>query len=287
MRSIWFWLLLFFLWLILGYFIANAFICPLAAVGGGNCSQWEVEDKNFEVESDNYIHFRRSSAAHTTNYQDVNNTINKVAQYLKSKPQRALTITGIYDSLEQNSNPLSANLGYARAKDVKNWLVSKGAAPQQIALNSRVEEYNCFRNDTLRRGADFSFGTLATDNKRLAAIKQNLFGKPIRLYFNTGSDTPNITSAQLTQFQDLFYYLDNVPGAKLDIGGHTDNAGQLNANITLSQNRANDIRNFLVQNGGVALSRMDTDGFGPNSPLAANDTPANMALNRRVEVTLK
>ena len=288
MKTIW-WLIILLIWLIVGGFLSCKYLCtPAVVVPADNCSTWEINDgRSLDLDNANHIHFRRNSSAHLTNYTGVNNTMTQVANYLKQNSSKALTITGLYDSTEVNKNPFMANLGLARADDVKRWLTGLSVPANQINTNSKVSEYKCFRNDTLRRGATFAFGNLTKDNNRIAAIKNRLFGKPVMLYFNTGSDVPIIGNQERTDFADLFYYLDNVTGSKLDVEGHTDNAGNQANNVTLSQSRANDVKNFIMTNGGVGGQRMDTNGFGPNNPIAPNDTPDNMAKNRRVEVTLK
>lgn len=289
MKYFWIFFLLLLVWMFIGYLLCKKFICsPVLPAVIDNCSVWDVNDGNKDIfDIDNNVHFRRSRYNHLTDYANVNTAISQAATYLKSNPSRALTITGIYDTIETNNHNLLPNLGLARADDVKSWLESQQVSSNQIEINSKISDRNCYKGDTLRRGVEFAFGALTANDTRIAGIKDRLFGKPLMLYFDTGSDVPNITSQHRQDFSDLFYYLDKVPGSKLDVDGHTDNAGNLASNMTLSQNRANDIRNYIATNGGVPMTAMDTNGFGPNNPIAANDTPANMALNRRVEVTLK
>ena len=65
--------------------------------------------------------------------------------------------------------------------------------------------------------------------------------------------------------------------------GHTDSDGADAANLDLSKRRAASVKNELVKSFGVNGDRLVTDGAGEGQPVAANDTPANKALNRRVE----
>lgn len=65
--------------------------------------------------------------------------------------------------------------------------------------------------------------------------------------------------------------------------GHTDSSGTDAINNPLSLNRAASTRDYLVARG-VASSRITIDGRGSREPLVANDTPANRAKNRRVEI---
>ncbi len=73
------------------------------------------------------------------------------------------------------------------------------------------------------------------------------------------------------------------PGSQVSIIGHTDSSGTDAVNNPLSLNRAASTRDYLVSRG-VAGSRINVDGRGSHQPLVANDTPANRAKNRRVEI---
>ncbi|NPV82609.1 MAG: OmpA family protein [Candidatus Aminicenantes bacterium] len=70
---------------------------------------------------------------------------------------------------------------------------------------------------------------------------------------------------------------------KLSIEGHTDSTGSEELNLRLSTDRARAVYEFLMSQG-VAPDRMKYQGFGSSKPVAPNDTEANRAKNRRVEV---
>ena len=71
----------------------------------------------------------------------------------------------------------------------------------------------------------------------------------------------------------------------LSIEGYTDSTGSADLNMRLSMDRARSVYEFLMTQG-VSNSRMKYQGFGPENPVAPNDTEANRAKNRRVEVVL-
>lgn len=73
------------------------------------------------------------------------------------------------------------------------------------------------------------------------------------------------------------------PNTKVTIIGHTDSSGSDAVNDPLSVNRAARTRDYLTARG-VASSRFTIDGRGSHEPIVANDTAANMAKNRRVEI---
>ncbi|GAB3542840.1 OmpA family lipoprotein [Noviherbaspirillum agri] len=73
------------------------------------------------------------------------------------------------------------------------------------------------------------------------------------------------------------------PYSKVSIIGHTDSTGNDAINNPLSVNRAAQTREYLVSRG-VASNRINIDGRGSREPVASNDTEANRARNRRVEI---
>ena len=77
--------------------------------------------------------------------------------------------------------------------------------------------------------------------------------------------------------------LQNNPGTAITIIGHTDNTGSDAINNPLSVNRAARTRDYLASRG-VSINRIQIDGRGSRESVAENDTPANRAENRRVEI---
>ncbi|HUZ46219.1 MAG TPA: OmpA family protein [Terriglobia bacterium] len=73
------------------------------------------------------------------------------------------------------------------------------------------------------------------------------------------------------------------PSLQLAVEGYTDNVGSNEYNINLSENRANSVRDYLVQQG-INSSSIAARGFGEGQPVATNDTAAGRQQNRRVEL---
>jgi outer membrane protein OmpA-like peptidoglycan-associated protein len=73
------------------------------------------------------------------------------------------------------------------------------------------------------------------------------------------------------------------PSSNVTIIGHTDSSGSDAINNPLSLNRAASVRDYIVARG-VATNRIAIDGRGSHEPVVANDTSANKAKNRRVEI---
>jgi OmpA-OmpF porin, OOP family len=74
------------------------------------------------------------------------------------------------------------------------------------------------------------------------------------------------------------------PELKVEIQGHTDNVGSAGANLTLSQARADAVKNALVSDYGASDDQLTAKGYGDTKPVAKNTTQEGRANNRRVEV---
>jgi outer membrane protein OmpA-like peptidoglycan-associated protein len=75
------------------------------------------------------------------------------------------------------------------------------------------------------------------------------------------------------------------PGLTLEVEGHTDNVGGDAYNQRLSEQRADTVREYLVQNG-VRSNNITARGFGKTQPVASNETTAGRQQNRRVELVV-
>ena len=102
------------------------------------------------------------------------------------------------------------------------------------------------------------------------------------IYFDVNKDV--VKPESYGTLKEIAAILNEVPDVKVKIVGHTDADGADAANLDLSKRRAASVKNELVKSFGVNGDRLVTDGAGEGQPVAANDTPANKALNRRVEL---
>jgi OOP family OmpA-OmpF porin len=71
---------------------------------------------------------------------------------------------------------------------------------------------------------------------------------------------------------------------KLEISGHTDNTGDKDHNMALSEARAKAVVDVLVKKYGIDPARLEAKGYGDTMPVASNDTEDGRAKNRRVEL---
>ncbi|MEX2233423.1 MAG: OmpA family protein [Cyclobacteriaceae bacterium] len=105
------------------------------------------------------------------------------------------------------------------------------------------------------------------------AILQNIF-------FDV--DKYDLKEKSLTELQKILRFLKENPTFNVEISGHTDNSGSEAYNLQLSQKRAQSVFDYLVSKG-IELKRLLPKGYGPNRPIAENDSEEGRQKNRRIE----
>ena len=99
------------------------------------------------------------------------------------------------------------------------------------------------------------------------------------------SGESELKDAAAQNVQDVVDLLAAEPDKRIRIEGHTDSSGDAAFNLRLSEQRAQAVRDALV-NAGVAPDRITVVGLGEDFPIASNDTAAGRSQNRRVDVIL-
>lgn len=104
------------------------------------------------------------------------------------------------------------------------------------------------------------------------------------LEFASGS--ADLGSGPFGSLSDLAAFLQNRPGMRVALVGHTDTVGGLAGNIAISRARAQSVRQRLIDGFNLPAAQMDAEGMGYLAPLASNLEAAGRDRNRRVEVVL-
>lgn len=285
-------------WIVIGLWLCNKYICN-ASPSNSEISQsslapvsalpaiWNFSDgSNFTASSRDRFGFGISGTnLLNAESSELDNTLKSIAGYLKANPDRELDITGYYQESEEN-NTLLPSLGHGRAGVIKELLMSMGTDGKQIVTSGSVLPNASYATDErILHGVDFNF-TEAAGDARLEDIKNRLIGKPLTVHFKTNRKSLRFNSAQRKDFADMLYYLENVSDSKLRINGHTDSDGDRDENMILSKKRAQFVADYLSQKGSIKSDRQSVQGFGPDKPVASNDSTEGMAKNRRVEIIL-
>ncbi len=148
--------------------------------------------------------------------------------------------------------------------------------------------FNVNRKGYLFYSDHFSMGIGNTDS----ALVVNIPLQPIEagasivlknIFFNTGKFILEATSEE--ELDRVVELMNENPGMKILISGHTDNVGKDADNLILSNNRAKTVIQYL-QKKGIAASRLKAQGFGASQPVAPNDNEVGRAINRRTELSI-
>jgi outer membrane protein OmpA-like peptidoglycan-associated protein len=176
----------------------------------------------------------------------------------------------------------------AKANDAR---VAAGKAERdQIQLSARTKEVG----SALQKAAN---ADAARDqaNQQAAAIQAELDAlkaKPTDrglvltlgdVLFDTGKAELNPGASR--NLDQLVVFLTDHPERRVEIDGYTDNVGTDTFNLSLSERRADTVRNVLV-NRGIDSSRIVTRGYGKDFGVASNVDSGGRQLNRRVEIVI-
>jgi len=165
---------------------------------------------------------------------------------------------------------------------------------QMAALANNYSDHNAIAlQHTI--GLAFNFGggkvksapsDAVTNNKPVVTDKaKDILKRAIKgVQFESGSDV--ITKDSYSILDEVVSVMKDNGSYNLSINGHTDNTGKADANLTLSQKRADAVKKYLTDKG-IAASRLKATGFGQTKPIVDNSTPEGRAQNRRVEFVIE
>jgi OOP family OmpA-OmpF porin len=103
------------------------------------------------------------------------------------------------------------------------------------------------------------------------------------VYFEFGKST--LKAESFPALDELVELLKAKPDMIVEIGGHTDNVGSDEANVVLSKNRAESVKQYAVSKG-INSNRLEAVGYGATKPIATNETEQGRQTNRRTEVRI-
>lgn len=135
-----------------------------------------------------------------------------------------------------------------------------------VEISSRREEFNT-----------------ALEAARLATEVEKKIVRFNYVNFETGS--AKLTALSRYELNNVVDAMNKYPAMTVELAGHTDSTGDPAENITLSQNRAQAVFDYLLSKG-VAGDRLVAKGYGQNVPVDSNDTDAGRANNRRTEMRI-
>jgi len=153
---------------------------------------------------------------------------------------------------------------------------------QLSATNQQLRQQQEQRAEADRRTRE------ALERMRMSNVREDARGLVITLpgqvLFATGKSA--LLSSSRQKLNEVADVLKDQQDRSIVVEGHTDSTGTDAKNDTLSQQRADSVKDYLV-NRGVPSERITTRGFGASHPVTSNDSAEGRANNRRVEIIIE
>jgi outer membrane protein OmpA-like peptidoglycan-associated protein len=163
------------------------------------------------------------------------------------------------------------------------------AAGATAAVSNMASKLGAMVSRHLPNGTDLNVPDNGIESKLLAYLSGPAHHNDTtwfdfdRLTFETGS--ANLTPESQDQLKDVAAIFSSYPKVHATIGGYTDNTGDADANVKLSQDRAANVVSNLVSMG-VAPNRLTAKGYGDAHPVGDNSTEEGRAENRRIAIRI-
>ncbi|MDF1673702.1 MAG: OmpA family protein [Vicingaceae bacterium] len=175
--------------------------------------------------------------------------------------------------LETGKRAVVSHSDYATGEFLVSLPINK-----EYALNVTSEDYLFYSENFVLEG-----GSIKDPYKKNVPMNKLEIGKTVVLknvFFET--DKFDLKKKSKIELDKLVQFLQKNTTVTIELDGHTDNVGNAKANLTLSNNRAKAVYDYLTDQG-VAKERLSTKGFGDTKPISSNETELGRAENRRTE----
>src|SRR3972149_4854007 len=227
--------------------------------------------------------------------KDMDGLIKKIEKEIGTDPENPDTDgDGLKDGEEVNnykSNPLNADTdgeGLNDGDEVNKYKTDPLKTDTDVDGLYDGEEVMKHKTDPLKKDTDGGSvddlteiirGTNPVDpNDDVVKIGVPIILEGVTFETNKAAITPESSQILRSALKTLTTY----PEIQVQVSGCTDNVGSKNANVRLSEIRAEAIREWLIERG-IDPVRIVAKGYGPDVPIAPNDSPENKRKNRRIE----
>lgn len=184
--------------------------------------------------------------------------LNRLKQELRDRTEEVASLTKELERLE-------ARLG--------------GVSEERVALQRRVDAQERLRANVARIESSFS-----ADEARVYRQGDDVVMSLLGIKFPSGRSTIDSNSAAL--MAKVQQSLALFPDASITVEGHTDAHGSDSANLILSQDRADAVKQYLIANFGANPERVTSIGYGEARPVSTNETAEGRARNRRIDLVI-
>lgn len=220
----------------------------------------------------------------------LNSGLKKLEDILKPLSGRTAVFV-FWDGEYTGQNPVETAKELAQKYDVCFYVISSAKPERLASLTENVATLNaCSRTIPLAdffNRPDYTSGALfdvkvtehvvtTTDTKVVGLKLDNI---------NFATNKTELAAEDKADLDKVVEYMKDKPASYVIIAGYTDNVGSRDHNEGLSRGRAEMVGRYLKEHG-IDESRMVLFWYGPENPIVANDSPANQAKNRRVELAV-
>ncbi len=154
-----------------------------------------------------------------------------------------------------------------------------GVSKETVALNTLLAEQQERREQLVRVEKLF-----AANEAEVLRIGNSIVLRLVGLSFDSGEST--IKPDQIALLAKVSEAIDILSDSVITVEGHTDSFGGDEANLELSQRRADAVRAYLLANMNLATYRISAMGYGETRPISTNDTAQGRARNRRIDLVM-
>jgi OmpA-OmpF porin, OOP family len=211
----------------------------------------------------------------------------------RERPNPVVLVSGnVYNA--KTKQPLEASLVYQTLPDGAE--AGTGISNPEDGSFKMVLPYD--KNYSIRASANKFFAiseNLNLDSLVKAGYKEihkDLYLVPIEIgqVFRLNNvffdfDKYDLRPESFVELDRVVGFLKEYPNVEIEMSAHTDSKGSDAYNVTLSDNRAKSVREYILSKG-IAAIRIVSKGYGETKPVATNDTDEGRQLNRRVEFTI-
>src|SRR5450830_1834196 len=177
------------------------------------------------------------------------------------------------------ANPQATQIAALETKDASEWLDKADKAYRDKEDQKKVDQLAYLTNQRVEVAKD----TIALRESEAKLTERGTLVTFGDVLFATNKS--DLKSTGLVNITKLAQFLRDNPDRKVIVEGYTDSTGSDSYNQSLSERRAASVQRALAQQG-VDISRIVTQGYGKEYPVADNGSVSGRAMNRRVEVTI-
>lgn len=211
--------------------------------------------------------------------------------YAEARPEKVFLVKGqLIDDSGLAITEATLEVRNVRTEEVSQGVVDSETGNYAVAVTVEKEKNDDYLMVVKKEDYSFTSALIEPTEETFVQpvtidfeVKPIEKGKTVELNdINYATASYEIDRKSLAVLDGFVGFLNDNPDIVIEIRGHTDNVGSLQTNMNLSNNRAKAVYDYLIRKG-VDSSRLMYKGFGPEMPVASNETEAGRAKNRRTE----